>query len=236
MSSNFSKGTSVNPANPQLTKTCSSCGLQKPLSAFLQLAGLQGALYGSICSSCRKSDKDKKSVEPNESTTSTSGVKIDSKAKIQMDIDKRKHRQAVEERYHEDKEKSDKRQSQQALKVEKVITDEKKHRQDFLKKSSFLDNLSKKKQDMTDTSSLEIKEVQKKQIDISGSDTQIPQTKHNSAEFNKVKAWFGSGSPIVQQAMRALQHMKQKENTDNKSRENIEKPMEPPSGPQSKRK
>ena len=47
------------------TKTCSSCGLKKPLSAFIQVSGPQGRHYGNICATCRSKDaKDKGSSSP----------------------------------------------------------------------------------------------------------------------------------------------------------------------------
>ena len=85
-------------SNPNLSlmKTCSSCGKQKPLSAFLQLSGKEGATYGNVCSICRKTAIEKPNIEPDESTRQGSGVVIDSKAKATSDTDKKLFRQEIE--------------------------------------------------------------------------------------------------------------------------------------------
>lgn len=38
---------------PPSQRICTSCGLSKPLSAFLYISSTRGTTYGSICSSCR---------------------------------------------------------------------------------------------------------------------------------------------------------------------------------------
>lgn len=66
-----------------LVKTCSICGQQKPLSAFSQLPGLSGGVYGSICATCRKAYQEKvKSAEHESSTRSGSALTLDIKAEI----------------------------------------------------------------------------------------------------------------------------------------------------------
>lgn len=37
----------------QLTRICTACGLEKPLTAFLYLTARSGTTYGSICATCR---------------------------------------------------------------------------------------------------------------------------------------------------------------------------------------
>jgi hypothetical protein len=83
----------------QLSKSCLSCGLQKPLSAFLQITGPEGSSYGNICSTCRGSGMGKKititEVEDDHVSSST-GLKIDGKAKQQIDrVKKRKAEEKV---------------------------------------------------------------------------------------------------------------------------------------------
>jgi len=216
--------------SPAPTKICSSCGLQKPLSAFLQLTGPQGRTYGSICSSCRKANIDKQqSNESIDSATSTSGHKIDAKAKVHSDIEKKKQYQNVEELYQEDRKSAEERQSQKVLKVKTIITNEQKHRTDYLRKPSFLDNMSINKQLAVDPSSPEIREAQEKQIDLTVPlFLDIPGKRKFDSEFNKVIAWFGdSGAPIAKQAMLALQNAKRKENVNKKPNEPVEKPLGP---------
>src|SRR3990167_11420340 len=108
----------ANSNQPTLSKTCAACGLQKPLSAFLQLTDA-GTSYGNICSTCRKAGADikKPKTEAEDSTTSVSGHKIDTKTKIHGDIDKKQIKQRTEELYHEDRKKDEIIES---IKIEKT--------------------------------------------------------------------------------------------------------------------
>src|SRR5215208_1216873 len=92
---------------PNLTKICGICGQQKPLSAFLELTGKEGAHYGIICSTCRKTqmEQTKLKKEPDESTTSSTGHRIDLKAKVQAEIDKRQLRKEKKDSDELDREK-----------------------------------------------------------------------------------------------------------------------------------
>jgi hypothetical protein len=131
----------------QLSKTCAACGLQKPLSAFLQISGPEGTSYGNVCSTCRGSQAGKKIVIPaaeEEHSSSSTGLKIDAKAKIAIDRDKKK---AVDEKKVLDKQEEVKRETIAEEKDQKITnkaTAEKEHRE-FIeaKKSSFLDYKSK---------------------------------------------------------------------------------------------
>lgn len=128
-----------------LTKTCASCGEQKPLSAFLQLTGTQGTAYGNICATCRKTQMDKKSghKDTDEVTTRTTGVKIDSKTKVKDDIDKLEFRKQVELEYFDEREKSEEKQIKAIEKSHHVAHEEKKHRTSYLEKRTFLDSTKK---------------------------------------------------------------------------------------------
>ena len=216
----------VSQINSSLTKTCAGCGLSKPLSAFLQLSGSEGSSYGNICSSCRKTNLDqKKNSEPHESTSSTSGLRIDSKVKVKTDIDKKEQHQSIEELYYQDRDKAEERQVQKTLKTEKIEKDEKKHRKDFLSKSSFLDNMNKKPQQpqsqplTVNSLSQETVEDLEKRIDFTAPfiDTQIAGKLKYGSEFLKVKAWLGGAAPIVQQAERALENKKKQESIEKTS-------------------
>jgi len=89
----------------QLTRICSSCGVQKPLSAFLQLGGTQGTTYGTICSDCRRSvlapKQPPSQKEGDESTKS--GFRIGAKAKITADLEKKRQFQDLKESHQIEK-------------------------------------------------------------------------------------------------------------------------------------
>lgn len=125
------------PTTP-LFKTCSACGQQKPLSAFLQMTGPNGTTYGTICTDCRKANADKlPAQEQDETTTSNTGLKVDSKAKVADDLEKNKLRFETDEQYYEEREEKDVSNSAEIEKTNVKSTDEKKHR-DFLKRNTFI--------------------------------------------------------------------------------------------------
>ncbi len=132
----------TNPAPPNITKPCSHCGKQKPLSAFLEMSGTQGTVYGNICSTCRKTTLEdaerRKKTEAEGSTTSETGHKIDAKSKIHDDIDRREAKERVEEEYHAER-KIEEESSHEKNEVEhKTEAGQKKHRDEFLKNPPFL--------------------------------------------------------------------------------------------------
>jgi hypothetical protein len=71
------------PKSP-LLKTCQSCGLQKPLTAFLQLSQ-EGTEYGNICADCRKKAAEKELKKERDKSGGQSGLKIDSKARLTIE-------------------------------------------------------------------------------------------------------------------------------------------------------
>lgn len=135
----------MNKSQHMLTKTCSNCGLQKPLSAFLQMSGVRGAAYGNICSTCRKTAMDKLKNPKEKETSSTSGASlgIGHEEKVQEALVKNQRHQEVEERYHEDRDKQEDKQVKQLEKTQTIAKDEKKHRESFLKQRSFLSTHAK---------------------------------------------------------------------------------------------
>lgn len=95
-----------------LLKICSICGQQKPLSAFLQLAGTRGGSYGNVCATCRSAGLDKpiaKEVEDHSQTTS--GLEIDAKTVLQRKKDLQIEHNEIEENYHEERDLKEEKQS-----------------------------------------------------------------------------------------------------------------------------
>lgn len=126
----------------QLVRTCSVCGQAKPLSAFLQISGSQGTVYGTICAPCKSITKEKKPATPEEGRDSTTaGNRIGAKQKA--DIEKKQKLTFQElERIHIDKRlERDKLSSKKEEKIDQIKQYEQKHRQTYLEqKKSFLDN------------------------------------------------------------------------------------------------
>jgi hypothetical protein len=207
----------MNKPNSTLTKICSSCGQRKPLSAFLHLtAGSHG--YGNICSTCRKTALQNPVVEKEESTRSTTGVKIDAKSKVQDAVDKREARKQVEEDYFEQRDKLEEKNIQRSQKIDFTADNEKKHR-NFLDRGSFLD---RKKTPATQTTAAplpgsEEQKARENKIDLAAGPVDIMrvagQVKTQSAVFQSFKTWLGN-APIVSAAERAA---KQKNDPKNKT-------------------
>ena len=204
-----------------LMKTCSSCGLQKPLSAFLQMTGPQGTAYGNICATCRKTTKDKGSAkEAEEGTKITSGLKVDSKAKVKSEADKRQLRQAIEEQYYEERDLAEEKQILKTERVEKVAKEQKEHRKSFLDKPAYLD---KNKQAVSNPNApVEVAE-REAQIDLGSPhgpqmDTYFTgKIKKQGVPFQAWLDWVGN-SPMTQAAKRRINQLNDKEK---KSGENV---------------
>jgi hypothetical protein len=138
----------------QLSKVCINCSLQKPLTAYLQITGPQGSTYGNICSTCRGSGLGKKVVIPvhedTGSSSSSTGLKIDAKAKLQADLEKK---EVLEKRREEDKierEELEKKNTAQEERKNAKLEQEDKHRKEFIepnKAKSYIDYQNKSPED-----------------------------------------------------------------------------------------
>lgn len=199
----------IKPANP--TKVCSNCGQQKPLSAFLQMA--EGRGYGNICSTCRhaaiEDGASDESADQEESSTSKSRHRIDSKAKVHGEIDKRQLRKEKEEQYHQEREKNDLQRSEKWQKIIDSTQDSKKYRD---RTRSFLD--AKKIKPTSTTAFIvggEQQAAKEARIDSASLaiDTSIPgKEKYKTELFNRFKhqfrIWLGNPSaPIAKSAEQA---------------------------------
>lgn len=125
--------------NNILTKICAHCGLEKPLTAFLQMDSDKGAVYGQLCENCRKTameDAKEKEIDSS-ATTSDTGLKIDSKSKVQEDTTKQEKFQLTEEQYYHDRDKQEEKLVKADEKSQQLTRQERNHREKFIK-SSFL--------------------------------------------------------------------------------------------------
>lgn len=130
----------MNKTNSTLTKTCSSCGIQKPLSAFLQLSDKDSGTYGAVCSSCRQANRDKATtvIDVEDGTRTTTTATIDTKSKVQAELDQKQQRQQTEEDYHADRDKDELIETDRTKKIDTSSKDQRKHREGLLGRRSFL--------------------------------------------------------------------------------------------------
>lgn len=181
-----------------LLKTCSNCGLQKPLTAFLQLSESKGAIYGNICADCRKAAIDKANApkEPYEEAGGQSGKTIDSKTKVHEEIGEKQLTKQMEAEYKEDREQMAQQEMEQKQKTDKRIKEEKKHHQHFLERRPYTGTSTNK---TTTTQTLYTGE--KETIDLSTGapyrDTEIPKIRHQGDAQKRFAAWLGKDSPLA---------------------------------------
>lgn len=124
-----------------LIRTCSSCGLEKPISAFLQISGSHGTIYGNICATCRsKEAREKPKLEGDEERgTIPTGQRIGAKEKAYAD--KKVYRQIQDNKELDRKDRQQKDLFKEE-KIEKTLIKEKErqsHKKHYLEtKTEFL--------------------------------------------------------------------------------------------------
>lgn len=126
----------------QLTRTCSACGIQKPLSAFMQLGGPSGAGYGLICSTCRstQSGKAQDTSKEEHSGFTTFGLKIDKNARLRAEIEKNTFIQKQKESTQKETEKREKITTEKLDRQDVTTRADKFHRESY-KQQNFLSQL-----------------------------------------------------------------------------------------------
>jgi hypothetical protein len=209
--------------NNHITKTCIICGLAKPMNAFLQIQGPEGTSYGNTCSTCRGSSVGKKVIIPeNEeerSSSSSTGLKIDAKSKMQSDLEKKDAAQKQKELDKEERVKLEDSVDDKLETKEQKLQAEKKHREEYIepqKKSSFLNfqnvkNLAdtaikqatftqQARQNVEHMEAAQKQEEKDKKLDMVD-DTDLSQSleKFKSAEYKKVVNWLHKGAAINRQ-------------------------------------
>ncbi len=183
-----------------LTKTCSNCGRQKPLSAFLELTGTQGSTYGNICSSCRKimiEEAKTKKKETEEGTTSSAGSKVDSKRKTQGDVDKKIFHDEINNLYQEKRKEDALLIKEKSFKTATTVETEKKQREKSY--GSFLDRHHTSKNVVSPHNPEAVAEREKEtRLTEPFADTQIAgKLKYTSSIFEQFKrAVLGGGSVL----------------------------------------
>jgi hypothetical protein len=122
------------PPNP-LTRTCNACGIEKPLSAFLQLGGTQGASYGTLCSACRGAGKLEKTalgIVSEEGSTAPSGIGIRGKEKLYINAKNQQQVYSLKELYKKEDIKKQEAKDNKAERIHTKEKSEKKHRENYI--------------------------------------------------------------------------------------------------------
>ncbi len=196
-----------------LTKVCAICGLQKPLTSYLQWQEGAGATYGNACADCRKAGLDKEKLDRDETTVSTTGNKIDAKAKVAADIDKLQHQQDSETEYFKEREENALDINRVKEKNQHIAQSEKSHREEYLRTKSFLDQRNKVLGSQPTVFGGEAERAKEAKIDLTVAtiDTQIAgKVKFQTGEFNRFKTLLGGSAPIARgEAQKGKEALKQ---------------------------
>lgn len=120
----------------QTTRTCTVCGQKKPLVAFLELAGEKGHTYGDICATCRSAGRGRKKAgeEAAGQSGGTTRLQIDSKTKVQQDLDKKEQAKESVEQDYEEKLKKENAEAEETSESEQREEAEKKYREEYLER------------------------------------------------------------------------------------------------------
>lgn len=119
----------------QLTRTCAICGIEKPLSAFLQLDKNHGTSYGKVCAKCRSQGKTIKptpTATEDERSTAPSGIGIRGKEKIYADIKRDQKIHSLKELYKKELTKKEDVKDEKIERTNTIEAGEKKHREFYI--------------------------------------------------------------------------------------------------------
>lgn len=230
---------------PILKKTCANCGLQKPLTAFLQLSEPHGTGYGNVCADCRKRDTEELHLDTDEGTRrETGGSRIGTHERIAAEEEKKSIQLEIDERYHEGRDEAEEKQSLVSEKGRVLAQDEKKRRESFLDKNrTYVDPANKDKQNTWQEILAEEPAIRETRINLSDApqDTAIAgKIKYvQSSFFQQFLDWVDKSSPLAQAAQRVRHQQKgnpaQQKSTANalqKIRQNA--PVQKPTAPAAK--
>lgn len=227
-----------------LTKICKSCGLAKPLSAFLEMHSDGGTRYGQICASCRKTQAEAaarlRKSEAESGGASETGHRIDTKARIQAEHDKRESRETIDENYHEDRKDDQALDQLNQKKADIRLKTEKKVQATLLNRRNFLGDNPKTTQTPAQTTAPTPAEQNQEDLKKTGFNTNAPyidpqiagQTRFQGQAFLQYRQWLGKNSPLVKGAEASMKRDAEK---GNKAPKDPVEFIEQTFGPKSKR-
>lgn len=122
-----------------LSRICTACGIEKPLTAFLYLTSKAGTTYGTICATCRGKgikEKAQKFVSEEERTSTTSGMRIGVKQLLEIELAQKREKEERKIIKEEELKKREQNSSEQIELIEEKEKADKFHRD--TKKQAFL--------------------------------------------------------------------------------------------------
>jgi hypothetical protein len=206
-----------------ITRTCSNCGLEKPISAFLQVSGAHGTIYGHICGTCRGAGAKEKpdTAADDESSTSPMGLRIGHKEQVFSTLEQiRKLKSVKEIHLKEIKKREDLSKERTRVSDAKEQTDkdyrkvylEAKQKQGFLSKPTpppppptppaaagetkqFMDRLSSDNPEINPL--MEAKQREKIELNVSQQQPQFGDNKTQTEAFKNFLLWLGPTAPAM---------------------------------------
>jgi hypothetical protein len=199
----------------QLTRICAACGIQKPLSAFLQLSGKASNSYGNICATCRSQGKTAPdSTDDTGSTGRTVEHRIGTKEKVFAETENKKQIKDLKEFYRQEVNKKEELLDKKTKQTDIIEQERKDHRINYIeaKQKTFLDN----KREKIDASiertlaerektleaikqeDLVRRELQIARWDMPGGfvDPQAALSKYKEGAFLQFKTWLGKSAHL----------------------------------------
>lgn len=197
-------------SHSQLKKVCAACGIEKPLSTFLQFTG-KGNTYGQICSTCRAAGKSESKDE------SAGGRAVEhgrsNKERVYAETEQKKQIKDLRELYRQELNKKEETKEKKNDLAQKIEQERKEHRQ-FLdtKQTTFLDKKREKIETAIENVLIEhnkIKEGVKQEdlvrrelqtggFDMPGGyvDPQAALSKYKEGAFLQFKTWLGKSAHL----------------------------------------
>src|SRR5688572_1573377 len=217
----------------QLTKTCLTCGTEKPLTAFLQLTGAEGSSYGSICATCRGTSAESPPVvieKEEDPSRSSGGFRIGAKEKVFLEKTQKEFLDLKKAREEKADQKKFQLSADMIERSEQREKSEKEHRKNYIEarqKKPFLSSDKKAPPpnrvvdptiQMQETEATEraeqqqagaVQEFQKTNVDFANPfvDEHSATIGRQGAAFNTLRTWLGESANMNRTAKNVLSHL-----------------------------
>lgn len=197
----------------QLTRVCAACGIEKPLSAFLQISGKQGNTYGNICATCRRQGKTAPGTQEDDAGGGRSvGHRIGTKEKVYAETETKRQIKDLKELYRQEINKKEERLDKKTKETDTIEQERKDHRTNYIeaKQKTFLDSkrekveasiertLADREKTMESIKQEDLvrRELQIASWDMPGGyvDPQAALAKYKEGSFLQFKTWLGKSA------------------------------------------
>lgn len=204
----------------KLTRTCASCGIDKPLSAFLEISSSHGSRYGQICATCRAAGKGvpHHKTSDDETVTVPSGARLGSKERVFIEKEQKRQVKDLKDLF---KKEAQKKEAFSEKKIEETEIKEKERKEHKIysegKKQGFLSTktpasaqteVKRAATARTIEQHERVLETKRQEdvirqeflinsIDLTSPIVDTTMTKYQTDAFKQFAAWLGSDAPIV---------------------------------------